>query len=144
MPLLNSIILHHLTCISNASTISVLQRLAKNDRFLEVGSVNTDLAYYTYINVRDAAGTETKSCIGAELGMKVNGSVFEDFPFILSAHDAANKPKLVKILRVPQGPTDLRSREQDVRFEAESVKFVHYAIVPMERKTIIIDIELAT
>ena len=32
----------------NASTISVLQRLARNDRNLEVGCVNTELALSTY------------------------------------------------------------------------------------------------
>jgi len=31
------------------------------------------------INVKDFASTETKSCIGAEIGMFVNGSVFDDF-----------------------------------------------------------------
>ena len=127
----------------NASTISVLQRLARNDRNLEVGCVNTELALSTYENVKEAAGTETKSCIGTEIGMKVNGSVFDDFPFILSARNAANESKLVKILRVPDGSASLSSRQQDVRYEAESVKFVHDSIVPMERKTISIDNELA-
>jgi serine/threonine protein kinase len=128
---------------SNASTISILQRLAKNDRNLEVGSVSTELALSTYYNVKDAAGTETKSCIGSEIGMKVNGSVFPEFPFILSAHDAADAAKLVKILRVPDGATSLSIRQQDVKYEAESVKFVHHSIVPMERTTINIDSELA-
>jgi len=83
----------------NASTISILQRLARNDRNLEVGCVNTELALSTYENVKEAAGTETKSCIGTEIGMTVNyGSVFADFPFILSARNAANESKLVKIL----------------------------------------------
>ena len=129
--------------VNNASTTSILQRLGRNERNLEIGSVSTELALITYQNVKDAAGTETKSCIGAELGMKVNGSVFDEFPFILSAHDASGAPKLVKILRVPDGAMQRSSREQDVRYEAESVKFVHPAIVPMERKTIQIDPELA-
>ena len=128
---------------SNASTASVLVQLARNDRNLEVGSVNTELALSTYENVKEAAGTETKSCIGAEIEMKVNGSVFPEFPFILSAHDAAEAAKLVKILRVPDGATNLSIRQQDVIYEAESAKFRHDAIVPMERKTIIIDSELA-
>ena len=128
---------------SNASTISILQRLAKNDRNLEVGSVNTELAFSTYVNVKEAAGTETKSCIGSETGMKVNGSVFPEFPFILSAHDAAGAAKLVKILRVPDGATSLSIRLQDVNYEAESVKFIHASIVPMQRSTIEIDLEMA-
>ena len=78
------------------------------------------------INVKDFASTETKSCIGAEIGMFVNGSVFDDFPFILSAHDADGTSKLVKILRVVDEVTPLASREQDVRNEeAECVKLVY-------------------
>lgn len=72
--------------VINQSIISILQRLSRNDRYLKVGSVSTDLALSTYENVRDAAGTKTKSCIGSVLRMEVNGSVFEEFPFILSAH----------------------------------------------------------
>ena len=128
---------------SSASVISVLQRLARNQRYVELASINTELALSTYENVRDTAGTETKSCIGGELGMKVNGSVFDDFPFILSAHDSDGAAKLVKILRVPEGATQLSLRQRDVRYEAESCKFLHDAIVPMERKTIVIDLELA-
>ena len=129
--------------VSNASTASILLRLARHDRDLEVGSVNTELALSTYENLKVEAGTETKSCIGAEIGMKVNGSVFEDFPFILSAHDAAGDPKLVKILRVPDGANGLSIRQQDIRYESESTKFVHNSIVPMQSKTINIDVELA-
>jgi len=128
---------------STPKAASVLHRLARNDRNLEVGSVNTELALSTYENVKEAAGTETKSCIGAEIGMKVNGSVFDDFPFILSAHDSAGTPRLVKILRVADGASQLSSRQQDVRYEAESAKFVHGSIVPMENKTIDIDVQLA-
>ena len=128
---------------SNTSVTSVLQRMARNYRNIELGSVNTDLALSTYENVRDAASTETKSCIGAELGMKVNGSVFDDFPFILSAHDSDGAAKLVKILRVSEGASQLSLRLKDVLYEAESSKFVHCAIVPMERKTIVVDLELA-
>ena len=93
--------------------------------------------------MKEAAGTETKSCIGAEIGMKVNGSVFDEFPFILSAHDDDGVPKIVKILRVPEGASSLSIREQDVRYEAESVKFIHTSIVPMINKIIIIDPEMA-
>jgi serine/threonine protein kinase len=96
-----------------------------------------------YTNVKDAAGTETKSCIGNEIGMKVNGSIFENFPFILSAHDANGAPKVVKILRVLDGASDLSLRKQDVRYEAESCNFQHPCIVPSDRKTITIDAELA-
>jgi serine/threonine protein kinase len=74
---------------------------------------------------------------------RVNGSVFSEFPFILSAHDAADAAKIVKILRVPDGATNLSIRQQDVIYEAESAKFLHDAIVPMERKTVVIDSELA-
>lgn len=52
-------------------------------------------------------------------------------------------PKLVKILRVPEGALSRPTREQDVRNEAQSVKFIHASIVPMERNTISIDHELA-
>jgi hypothetical protein len=75
--------------------------------------------------------------------MKFNGSVFPDFPFILSAHDAGDAPKLVKILRVPEGASNLSIRQQDVEYEAQSANFIHDSIVPMERRTIIIDAELA-
>ena len=54
-------------------------RLSRNDINLEVGSVNTEFAFPTYQNVKEAAGTETKSCIGNTLGMKVNGSIFPNF-----------------------------------------------------------------
>lgn len=128
---------------SNASVINTLHQLARNERYLEVASTNTEFALSTYENIRDAAGTETKSCIGEEIGMKINGSVFDEFPFILSALDANGASKLVKILRVSEGTNDRRIREQDVIYESESVKFVHSSIVPMERKTINIDIELA-
>jgi len=121
----------------------VLQRLARNDRNLEVGSVSTELAYSTYQNVKDSAGTETKSCISSKLGIKVNGCPFPDFPFILSARDEVGMPKLVKILRVLEGTTSLTIRQRDYEFEAESVKFVHASIVPMKRSTIKIDVELA-
>jgi len=127
----------------NPNVVSVLQRIAHSDRNLEVGSVSTALALSTYENVRDCAGTETKSCIGKEIQMKVNGSVFENAPFILSAHDSTGACRLVKILRIPEGPTALSIRAQDMRYEAESVKFVHPFIVPMERKSILIDWQLA-
>lgn len=140
--IVNSLTKRHIN-ISNPAVTSVLQHLGRHDRYLEVGSVNTDLAVSTYENVRDAASTETKSCIGAEIHMKVNGSVFDEFPFILSAHDSAGALRLVKILRVPEGCSALTTRQQDLQFETESVKFVHSAIVPMECKTITIDLELA-
>ena len=75
--------------ISSAST-SILQRQARHDRYLEVGSVNIELALNRYENVREAANAETKLCTGAIIGMKANvyGSVFVDLPFILNAHDA--------------------------------------------------------
>lgn len=128
---------------SSPAVTSVLVHLARNDRNLEVGCVSTDLAVSTYENVRDAAGTETRSCIGAEIGMKVNGSVFEDFPFILSAHNSAGELRMVKILRVPEGSSALSARQQDLEWETESAKFVHPGIVPMECKTITIDMDLA-
>ena len=109
----------------NASTISVLQRLARNDRNIEVDCVNTELAFSTYENVTEAADTETKSCIGTDIGMTVNGSMFDDFPFSLSARNAVNESKQVKILRVPDGSTSLSSRQQDVLCESESVKFAN-------------------
>ena len=128
---------------SRPTVKSVLALLGRHERNLEVGSVNTDLALYTYENVRDAAGTETKTCIGAEIEMKVNGSVFDDFPFILSAHDSAGALRLVKILRVPERDSQLSVMQQEMQFEVESVKFEHNAIVPMECKSINIDMELA-
>ena len=128
---------------SSPAAAAVLERLSRNDRNLEVGSVSTELAFLTYQRAKDEAGTETKSCIGTELGMKVNGSVFEEFPFILSARDSDGSAKLVKILRVPEGASQLAIRRLDVTYEAESCKFVHDAIVPMKRQSIEIDQEMA-
>lgn len=128
---------------SSPDVASVLNILARHERCLEVGSVNTELALSTYENVRDASHTQTKSCIGMEINMRINGSVFEDFPFILGAVDSANNPRLVKILRVPDGCLSLSTRQQDMRYEMESVKFIHPAIMPVECKTIVVDRELA-
>ena len=77
--------------------------------------------------------------------MKVNGSGFDEFPFILSAHDSTDVAKVIKILHVSERTSsdDRKIREQDVRYECESVKFVHSSIVPMERMTINIDRELS-
>ncbi len=129
--------------VDNPSVVSVLQRLAHVDRFLEVGSVTTELAMRMYESVRDSVSTETKSCISNQIGMKVNGPVFENAPFIFSAHDSFNCPRLLKILRVPEGANSLSTRIQDMRYEAQSVKFTHPSIVPMEIREISIDGELA-
>jgi hypothetical protein len=130
--------------VNNPRVVSVLERLVRSDRNLEVGSVNTAMAVTVYENVKEFAASETKSCIANELKMKVNGSVFENAPFILSAHDCKDTPKLLKILRVPEGVSALATRQQDLRYEAESVKFKHEAIVPMERNIIDVDLELST
>ena len=59
--------------------------------------------------------------------MKVNASVFDEYPFILSANDSYGSAKLIKIKIL-----------RDVRYELESEKFV-----PMESRRIAIDDELA-
>ena len=128
---------------SNMDVAIVLERMSRDERNLEVGSVSTDLALLTYERAKAEAGTETKSCIGMALGMKVNGPVFEAFPFILSAHDSEGSAKVVKILRVPDGASELSLRQKQVTLEAESCKFVHDSIVPMTRQSIEIDVEMA-
>jgi hypothetical protein len=128
---------------SSNDVIGVLDIIARNDRNLEVGSVNTELAFSTYLNVKNSVGTETKSCIGNLINMRINGPVFSQFPFILSARSSDGLPKLIKILRVADGPLPLSTRENDMKYEARSSKFVHTSIVPSEWKTINIDVELA-
>ncbi len=128
---------------SNPAVVDVLERLAKNDRNLEVGSVSAELAYGIYTSVKESAGTETKSCISNTLGMKINGPVFDEFPFIFSAHSPTGDGVLVKILRVAEGTNQLATRIADMKYEAESSKFVHDCIVPSERRTISIDADTA-
>lgn len=122
---------------------AVVSRIAQSDRLLDYGSISTNYALDMYEDVKSSAGSATKSFIGAYLGMKVNGSVFENFPFLLSAIDKDNSPKIIKILRVADSTSDLRTREQDVKYEIESAKFCHEAIVPMSHTSIVVDNELA-
>jgi len=74
--------------------------------------------------------------------MRINGSVFDDFPFILSA-EHEGKYVLLKILKISDGASSLDIRRQDVSYEAAACRFVHEAIVPMERKSISIDSDTA-
>jgi hypothetical protein len=52
-------------------------------------------------------------------------------------------PKIVKILRVPEGTLSLELRRQDQQYEIDSVKFHHDCIVSAEHHKIIIDHETA-
>ena len=130
-------------CHINKTDPIVLSRIGQVDRFLEVGSVSTDLAVTIYKNVQAAAGSETKSCITTMTGLVLNGPVFDEFPFIFSAHDSHEIPKLVKILKVAEGVAALATRETDVEYEARSVQLKHPAIVPMELQEVNIDQEMA-
>jgi serine/threonine protein kinase len=121
---------------------TVVKRIAKCDRLLDYGSINTAYALDMYEDVKLSAGSATKSYIGECLGMKVIGSVFEDFPFLLSALDHGSA-KIIKILRVADGASSLRTRQQDVRYEIESCHFRHDAIVPMTYEAIDIDLDIA-
>ena len=75
--------------------------------------------------------------------MRINGSVFEDFPFILSAETAEGKYVLLKILKISGEATSLDIRKQDIAYESDASRFIHEAIVPMERRSISIDMEIA-
>jgi hypothetical protein len=121
----------------------VIEKIAKCERLVEAAAFNTSLAYSTYTNVRDSAGSQTKSYIGATLGMRINGSVFEDFPFILSAESNEGKYVLLKMLKISDGPLSLDIRIQDISYEAAACGFVHQAIVPMERRSVSIDPDTA-
>lgn len=123
----------------------VLGRIARSDRLLDYGAVNTDCAYSVYQDVRSMAGSETKSYIGDVLGLHVNGPVFEQFPFILAAREKVTfAPKLIKVLRIADSASSLTERQEDLRFEVEaSKKFKHEAIVPMQHAEVAIDEETA-
>ena len=123
--------------------IEVIEKIAKSERLVEAASFSTSLAYSTYINVRDSAGSRTKTYIGKELGMRINGSVFEDFPFIISAETAEGKYVLLKILKISDGATSCDIRKQDIAYESDACRFIHEAIVPMERRSISINMEIA-
>jgi serine/threonine protein kinase len=76
--------------------------------------------------------------------MRVNVSpVFDDFPFIMSAKDK-NSVKIIKILRVAVGSSELTSRDQDRMNEIHACNFAHEAIVPMRHACIQVDNEIAT
>ena len=126
----------------NRPDATVIERISRSERLLEVGCATTDLSYSTYQNVKDTASSETKSYIGSVLGMKLNGVVFEDFPFILSARQN-NIAKLVKILRVADGASPLESRQKDVLYEMRAAEFVHTAIVPTQVCKITVDGEIS-
>jgi serine/threonine protein kinase len=72
----------------------------------------------------------------------VNGYVFEEFPFILSVKNETSA-KLIKILRVPDGSTELSVGQDDVKYEIGASEFKHEAIVPMEYQCINVDLDAA-
>ena len=49
----------------------------------------------------------------------------------------------MKILLVSDGANFVSLRQKNIRYESDSLKFVLNSIVPMERKTISIDTQLA-
>jgi serine/threonine protein kinase len=122
---------------------TVVSRIAQSDRLLDYGSISTNYAVDMYEDVKLSAGSATKSYIGEFLGMKVNGSVFENFPFLLSAIHRDGSLKIIKILRGADGTSDLSTRQRDVMYEIESCRFFHEAIVPMTHAFIGADLELA-
>jgi serine/threonine protein kinase len=129
-------------CHINRPDSAVISRIAKNERLLDLAVINTAYTYEVYENVKNLAGTETKSFIGEVLDMRVNGNVFEDFPFVLSAK-RDTEAKLIKILRVADGASKLASRLEDLQFEILACRFSHEAIVPMEHHRIDIDVTIA-
>lgn len=119
-----------------------MQRIGRSERLLDIGSMDAEMAERLYRQLKDEVGTETKSFIGESLGMRINGAVFEDFPFILSAMEGRTA-KLVKILRVVDGAGPLEDRELDVSYEIASADFTHSSIVPMVHRIVSIDQETA-
>ena len=121
----------------------VVSRIAKADRLLDYGIMNTEFAYRVYTDIKESAGTETKSCIGKVLKLFINGPIFENSPRILSAKDDSSL-KMVKILRVAFGQGSLESQEADIRHEIfASETFSHEAIVPSKHSKVEIDRETA-
>ncbi len=59
----------------------VLSHIAKSPYLLDLASVNTNFAHDVYRDVSTATGTETKSVISSVAGFRINGPVFEEFPF---------------------------------------------------------------
>ena len=121
----------------------VIDKISRCERLTDAASFNTSLAYSTYLNVRDSAGSQTKSYIGSVMGMRINGSVFDDFPFILSAECVDGDYVLLKMLKVSDGAAGLEIRKQDIGYEANACNFSHEAIVPMKKRSIHIDLETA-
>lgn len=122
----------------------VIRRISQSEKLLDLGVINTEYAFNTYQNVKDMAGTETKTYIGQVLGLDVSGPPFEDFPFIFSAMDEkSDEMKLIKILRVAEGCSDFEIRNNDVQNEIQASNFHHEAIVPMQHAHIEVDVNTA-
>lgn len=120
----------------------VLCRISKSDKLLDYGIIKTDYAISVYQSVKEMAGTETKSYIGKVLGLRINGSIFDDYPFLLSAKDDESA-KTIKILTVADGAQSLELRKQDLKNEIEACDLSHAAIVPMKHAEIEVDAETA-
>jgi hypothetical protein len=121
---------------------TVLNRIAKSESLLDLGSLQTEYACSVYDSVKSLAGTETRSYIAKILGIRINGPVFDEFPFLLSAADGTSL-KMIKVLSVADGVSSLQSRQQDIAFEMKACEFHHEAIVPMEPHQIVVDLETA-
>lgn len=120
----------------------VLGRIAKSNTLLNIGAFNTESANDLYLDVKETAGTETKSYIGEFLGLRINGPVFENFPFLFGAKKG-NESKMIKVLRVADGTIGLELRQKSIDYEIHACEFRHEAIVPMEHASIVVDNEIA-
>lgn len=87
----------------NRPDASTLQRISRDDKLLDFGSINTECAYDICRRVEEIATTATKSFIGKTLNLYINnGPISDDYPNIFSARDETSF-KMVKILRVGGG-----------------------------------------
>jgi serine/threonine protein kinase len=121
----------------------VLAKISSCERFLDLGCLSEDDAVNLYRSFKELIGTQTKSVISVLSGLRINGPVFSDYPFILSAKEDG-VPKMVKIVRVADGGLDMAVRLQDLANEIKAAEiFIHDAIVPMRHIRIEIDTETA-
>ena len=107
-------------------------RILSSKELFSYAILKTDYALCVYRNFQRVVGTETKSHIGRQIGLKINGPVLKEFSNILSAKDETDNMKLLKVLQIGEGTS---------RHEITACGFSHRAIIAMKHYKI--DVETA-